>query len=104
MPLDDLQQAIDRVTPDRTRGGPTSADRFHQLKARANGMGWDLTDTGSPWRYVVHPLSTEARSVNPHTHSASLLAPADPDDPYHGMDSVSCMLDRIAQRQELDAH
>jgi hypothetical protein len=74
--------------------------RFEELKARANGLGWELHDKDEhhPWGYVLRPLDQE--TVDLYTNSAVRLDPEDPDNPLTGMDSVSHMLDQIEYAKE----
>ena len=80
--------------------------RLKELKARANGLGWELEDKNMnhPWGYVLRPF--DEAIVNVCTNSATRLDPADRKNPLSGMDSVSRMLDQIefAQKNDLTGH
>jgi hypothetical protein len=77
---------------------------FDELKARANGMGWELHDKDDyqPWGYVLRPSDSDPVTVSLHTNSAVRLCPEDPKDPLCGLDSVSHMLDQIEFAQIRD--
>ncbi len=82
----------------------SSIDRracFHELKVRANGMGWELHEKEDhhPWGYVLRPSDSDPATVSLCTNSAVRLCPEDPKHPLSGMDSVSHMLDQIEYAQ-----
>jgi hypothetical protein len=83
----------------------TDHDRFEELRARAQTLGYELTDKDdprfTPWGYVLRHLGSS--NVYLCTNSAALLDPEDPKNPLIGLDSVSFMLDQIefAQRHGL---
>ena len=77
---------------------------FDELKARANGMGWELHEKEDyhPWGYVLRPFDTDPAKVSLHINSAVRLCPEDPEDPLCGMDSVRHMLNQIKFAREHD--
>jgi hypothetical protein len=88
----------DTTLAGNTGGTPTESDRFLELKARAETLGWELLTEADdpsyhPWAYVLHRFGETTAS--PYTNSAARLDPVDPANPLTGLDSVSHMLDQI---------
>jgi hypothetical protein len=79
-------------------------DRFEELRARAEGLGWELKHkddpTYRPYGYVLRPF--DAEFANAYTNSAVRLDPEDSENPLSGLDSVSHMLDQIEFAQLRD--